>query len=194
MDMDSGHSGDSGTGYRAPPLTPLPKHYEHEYGYESMHTLLPTQSHVYDHDIVDEESREKEPRSRGVCNHRAPTTHSYYHHQGKAAVIYEDPLYPSPYEQLVNSSSSGSGSGSGTIGDVHRDPAVHAPAKSRGKTPRMVYDWEGKEELCYKLYITENKSLEEIMEFFKVTQDFTPRYVSCRVDSCPCYGVRSCML
>ncbi|MCJ1462413.1 hypothetical protein MMC07_001014 [Pseudocyphellaria aurata] len=54
------------------------------------------------------------------------------------------------------------------------DPAVLAPAPSVGKTPRMVYDWVGKEELCYKLYITENKSLEEIMEFFKVTQDFAP--------------------
>lgn len=66
MDMDSGHSGDSGTGYRAPPLTPLPKHYEHEYGYESMHTLLPTQSHVHDHDIGDVELRERTKIKRSL--------------------------------------------------------------------------------------------------------------------------------
>ena len=42
-------------------------------------------------------------------------------------------------------------------------------------TGEMVYDWEGKEVVCYKMYIEEKKSLEEIMDFFKVTQNFTPR-------------------
>lgn len=127
---------------------------------------------------------------RGIDNYGESTTHSHYQYQGQAAVAFEDPFYCFPYENLV--------SGSKTLGDVHGyrepvygDPAVLAPAKSREKTPRMVYDWEGKEELCYKLYITENKSLEEIMEFFKVTQDFAPRYV---VEFCPCYGMRSCIL
>lgn len=40
---------------------------------------------------------------------------------------------------------------------------------------KMVYDWENKEELCYRLYIEEKKSLEEIMEFLKEHHKFTPR-------------------
>jgi len=40
----------------------------------------------------------------------------------------------------------------------------------------MVYDWDsGKEETCYRMYIEEKRSLEEIMEYFK-NQNFTPRY------------------
>jgi hypothetical protein len=40
----------------------------------------------------------------------------------------------------------------------------------------MVYDWDnGKEEICYRMYIEEKRSLEEIMEYFK-NQNFTPRY------------------
>ncbi|KAH0553053.1 hypothetical protein GP486_006754 [Trichoglossum hirsutum] len=31
----------------------------------------------------------------------------------------------------------------------------------------MVYDWEDKEDICYRMYIEEKKSLEEIMEFMK---------------------------
>ena len=41
----------------------------------------------------------------------------------------------------------------------------------------MVYDWENKEELCYRLYIEEKKSLEEIMEYMKEEHKFSPRYV-----------------
>lgn len=44
-------------------------------------------------------------------------------------------------------------------------------------TGEMVYDWEGKETTCYEMYITQNKSLEEIMELFKVEYNFAPRYV-----------------
>ena len=40
----------------------------------------------------------------------------------------------------------------------------------------MVYDWESKEEICYRLYIEEKKSLEEIMEFMKENYKFAPRY------------------
>jgi hypothetical protein len=42
----------------------------------------------------------------------------------------------------------------------------------------MVYDWENKEEICYRLYIEEKKSLEEIMEFMKEHHKFAPRYVT----------------
>jgi hypothetical protein len=39
---------------------------------------------------------------------------------------------------------------------------------------KMVYDWTDKEDTCYRLYIEEKKSLEEIMIFFK-DQKFAPR-------------------
>ncbi|KAF7864014.1 hypothetical protein EAF04_006979 [Stromatinia cepivora] len=38
----------------------------------------------------------------------------------------------------------------------------------------MVYDWDDKEEVCYRMYIDEKKSLEEIMEFMKETMSFNP--------------------
>lgn len=41
----------------------------------------------------------------------------------------------------------------------------------------MVYDWEGKEQVCYDMYINQKKPMEEIMEYFRVEEDFTPRYV-----------------
>jgi Clr5 domain len=40
----------------------------------------------------------------------------------------------------------------------------------------MVYDWEGKRDLCYQMYIVDRKGLEEIMEFMKNTYEFAPRY------------------
>jgi len=42
----------------------------------------------------------------------------------------------------------------------------------------MVYDWENKEEACYRMYIEEKKSLEEIMEYMKNEHKFAPRYGS----------------
>ncbi|KAH8649464.1 hypothetical protein BGZ60DRAFT_463253 [Tricladium varicosporioides] len=38
----------------------------------------------------------------------------------------------------------------------------------------MVYDWENKEEICYRMYIEEKKSLEEIMEYMKEELKFAP--------------------
>ncbi|CAL3973765.1 hypothetical protein PZA11_005898 [Diplocarpon coronariae] len=38
----------------------------------------------------------------------------------------------------------------------------------------MVYDWENKEEICYRMYIEEKKSLEEIMEYMKEHHKFAP--------------------
>jgi hypothetical protein len=40
---------------------------------------------------------------------------------------------------------------------------------------KMVYDWENKEEICYRMYIEEKKSLEEIMEYLKENNGFAPR-------------------
>lgn len=48
----------------------------------------------------------------------------------------------------------------------------------------MVYDWEGKEATCFQMYIQENKSLEDIMEFFKLEHNFAPRYVMKRRADC----------
>lgn len=39
----------------------------------------------------------------------------------------------------------------------------------------MVYDWDGKEETCYRMYIEEKKSLEDIMEYMKTEHNFAPR-------------------
>jgi hypothetical protein len=44
----------------------------------------------------------------------------------------------------------------------------------------MVYDWENKEEICYRMYIEEKKSLEEIMDYMKEHHKFTPRYAAAR--------------
>jgi len=41
---------------------------------------------------------------------------------------------------------------------------------------KMVYDWEDKRDECYVMYITENKSLDDIIEFYK-RKNFAPRYV-----------------
>ncbi|OJD35386.1 clr5 domain [Diplodia corticola] len=37
----------------------------------------------------------------------------------------------------------------------------------------MVYDWEGKEPECYRMYVEEKRSLDEVMDFWKV-RNFTP--------------------
>ena len=41
---------------------------------------------------------------------------------------------------------------------------------------KMVYNWEGKRDTCYNMYITENKGLEEIQAFYR-EQGFNPRSV-----------------
>lgn len=39
----------------------------------------------------------------------------------------------------------------------------------------MVYNWDDKEAECYRLYVEEKKSLDEVMSYWE-TQGFTPRY------------------
>lgn len=41
--------------------------------------------------------------------------------------------------------------------------------------PIMVYDWDGKREICYQMYIKDKKALEEIMEYMKTAHQFAPR-------------------
>ncbi|KAI6251013.1 hypothetical protein HI914_00948 [Erysiphe necator] len=38
----------------------------------------------------------------------------------------------------------------------------------------MVYDWGNKEEMCYRMYIEEKRSLEDIMEYMKENHKFNP--------------------
>lgn len=39
----------------------------------------------------------------------------------------------------------------------------------------MVYSWDDKEAVCYRLYVEERKSLEEVIAYWEV-RGFTPRY------------------
>ncbi|KAE8348562.1 hypothetical protein BDV28DRAFT_87189 [Aspergillus coremiiformis] len=38
----------------------------------------------------------------------------------------------------------------------------------------MVYDWDGKRDVCYQMYIKDKKALEEIMEYMKNVYQFAP--------------------
>ncbi|RAL13006.1 Clr5 domain-containing protein [Aspergillus homomorphus CBS 101889] len=38
----------------------------------------------------------------------------------------------------------------------------------------MVYDWEGKRDICFQMYIKDKKALEEIMEYMKNVYQFAP--------------------
>ncbi|KAL3457631.1 hypothetical protein BJX64DRAFT_15032 [Aspergillus heterothallicus] len=38
----------------------------------------------------------------------------------------------------------------------------------------MVYDWDGKRDICYQMYIREKKALEEIMEYMRNVYQFSP--------------------
>jgi DUF2075 family protein len=40
----------------------------------------------------------------------------------------------------------------------------------------MVYNWDDKEAECYRLYVEEKKSLDEVISHFEA-QGFTPRYI-----------------
>lgn len=39
----------------------------------------------------------------------------------------------------------------------------------------MVYDWDTHQKTCYRLYIEEGRSLEDIMEHMKNVHKFCPR-------------------
>ena len=40
----------------------------------------------------------------------------------------------------------------------------------------MVYNWDDKEAECYRLYVQEKRSLDEVIAYWEA-QGFTPRYV-----------------
>lgn len=41
---------------------------------------------------------------------------------------------------------------------------------------KMVYEWDQKRDECYVMYITQNRSLDEIIDFYR-ERNFAPRYV-----------------
>lgn len=53
----------------------------------------------------------------------------------------------------------------------------------------MVYDWDGKEQTCRRLYVDEKQSLDEVMEYFR-NEGFAPSYVASSVPS----PLRPCIL
>jgi hypothetical protein len=63
----------------------------------------------------------------------------------------------------------------------------------------MVYNWDDKEAECYRLYVEEKKSLDEVIAHWE-SKGFTPRYVSARwsgrvaVYFYACFGSWSCDL
>jgi len=42
----------------------------------------------------------------------------------------------------------------------------------------MVYDWEDKRNVCWRMYVDEKKTTKQIMDFFRQELGFVPRYVS----------------
>lgn len=41
------------------------------------------------------------------------------------------------------------------------------PCLARPLFAKMVYDWEDKQETCYRMYVVERRSLDDVMKFFK---------------------------
>jgi len=39
----------------------------------------------------------------------------------------------------------------------------------------MVYDWDDKRDTCYRMYVDERKTLDEIIEYFRHELGFVPR-------------------
>lgn len=51
----------------------------------------------------------------------------------------------------------------------------------------MVYNWDGKEAECYRLYVEERRSLDEVVEYW-AQEGFTPRYVLHNCNNGPPYS------
>jgi hypothetical protein len=58
---------------------------------------------------------------------------------------------------------------------ITKDAANNEGAGQNSAPRSMVYDWDEHEKTCYRLYIDERKSLEDIMEHLRVHHKFTPR-------------------
>ncbi len=58
-------------------------------------------------------------------------------------------------------------------------PKLHSNPKRLESTAvmpaRMVYEWDTKRDVCYDMYIAQNKSLEDVIKHFRDGDSFTPR-------------------
>jgi hypothetical protein len=54
----------------------------------------------------------------------------------------------------------------------------------------MVYNWDDKEGECYRLYVEEKRSLDDVIAYWEV-RGFTPRYVYCIDCAVACTGRRT---
>jgi len=54
-------------------------------------------------------------------------------------------------------------------------PRVLIAHKSNCRIVIMVYDWDDKREACFRMYVQEKKTLEEIKEYFRQELGFAPR-------------------
>jgi hypothetical protein len=58
--------------------------------------------------------------------------------------------------------------------------ATPSPPPSAALRLSMVYNWDDKEGECYRLYVEEKRSLDEVISYWEV-RGFTPRYVIARL-------------
>jgi hypothetical protein len=57
----------------------------------------------------------------------------------------------------------------------------------------MVYNWDDKEAECYRLYVEEKKSLDEVIAYWE-TRGFTPRYLWITVQLSPNILEANCVI
>jgi hypothetical protein len=58
--------------------------------------------------------------------------------------------------------------------------ATPSPPPLQVQRCKMVYSWDDKEGECYRLYVEEKRSLDEVISYWEV-RGFTPRYVAARL-------------
>lgn len=88
--------------------------------------------------------------------------------------VLREPDLPTTVSQRHPTTSRDATSGQSSLTKVAKDRSIEYDITH--PTVKMVYDWDSaKEETCYRMYIEEKRSLEEIMEYYK-SQNFTPRY------------------
>jgi hypothetical protein len=59
---------------------------------------------------------------------------------------------------------------------IRKIPHAQFDQQLNTSTPNMVYNWDGKEAECYRLYVEEKRSLDEVAEYWD-QRGFAPRYV-----------------
>jgi hypothetical protein len=59
-------------------------------------------------------------------------------------------------------------------------PHLRAQSECLRISTEMVYHWDDKETECYRLYVEEKRSLDEVIAYWEA-RGFTPRYISITV-------------